>query len=93
MEEGQRMKKVIGLTILIVTVFFISFQYKKLKEDREFQITEDSTWGELYRHYDPEGFEALTEQQQEQLDSTLVTDGAPFTWVVKEDGEFVFEFQ
>ena len=87
------MKKVIGLTILIVAIFFISFITRKVKEDREFQITEDSTWGELYRHYDPEGFEDLTEQQQEQLDNTLVIDGAPFTWVVKEDGEFVFEFQ
>lgn len=87
------MKKAAGLTVLIAAAFLISFAVKKLKTDREFQITEDSTWGELYRHYDPEGFEALTEQQQEQLDSTLVTDGAPFTWVVKEDGEFVFEFQ
>ena len=89
------MKKVISLTIIIVVAvfFFISFASNKMSTNQKFQIEEESTWGELYRYYNPKGYENLTEQQQEQLDNILVIDGAPFTWVIKEDDKFVFEFQ
>ena len=35
------MKKAAGLTVLIAAAFLISFAVKKLKTDREFQITEE----------------------------------------------------
>lgn len=55
-----------------------------------FQPTEDSTWGDVYRHFDPEGFEALTEEQQEELDHVLLNEESP-QWVIKEEGTWFFE--
>lgn len=39
-----------------------------------FTPTSDSTWGDLHRHFDPEGFEELPKEIQEQLDSSLLED-------------------
>lgn len=34
--------------------------------------TESSTWGDLYRHFDPEGFEALSAEEQAMFDAALL---------------------
>ena len=39
-----------------------------------FTPTSDSTWGDLHRHFDPEGFEELPKEMQEQLDNSLLED-------------------
>lgn len=39
-----------------------------------FTPTSNSTWGDLHRHFDPEGFEALPKDIQEQLDNFLLED-------------------
>ena len=39
-----------------------------------FTPTSNSTWGDLHRHFDPEGFNALPKDIQEQLDNSLLKD-------------------
>ena len=40
-----------------------------------FTPTDSSTWGDLHCHFDPEGFEALPEDIQNQLDDFLLKEG------------------
>lgn len=43
--------------------------------DMGFTPDYDSTWGDLYRYFDPEGFEVLPPEIQKQYDSVLFDDG------------------
>lgn len=55
-----------------------------------FQAAENSAWGDLIRYFDPEGFAALSEETQKELDNTLLTEQSP-QWTIKEDGKWFFE--
>ncbi len=58
----------------------------------DFMPTADSTWGDLFRHIDPEGFSELPEDVQVEMDQTLLTEQSP-QFVIKEDGEWVFQWE
>ena len=58
----------------------------------DFTPTADSTWGDLFRHFDSEGFSALPENIQAEMDQTLLTEQSP-QFVIKEDGKWVFKWQ
>lgn len=52
----------------------------------------DSTWGDLFRHFDPEGFSKLPADVQSEFDRTLLTEQSP-QLVLKEGGKWTFEWQ
>lgn len=51
----------------------------------------DSTWGDLFRHFDPEGFSKLPADVQSEFDRTLLTEQSP-QLVLKEGGKWTFEW-
>lgn len=57
----------------------------------EFTPAADSTWGDLFRHLDPEGFSELPADVQAEFDRTLLTEQSP-QLVLKEDGKWTFEW-
>ena len=57
-----------------------------------FPSSSDSTWGDLFRRFDPEGFSALPEEVQAEYDRTLLTEQSP-QFVIKENGAWVFKWQ
>ena len=57
-----------------------------------FPSSADSTWGDLFRRFDPEGFSALPEEVQAEYDRTLLTEQSP-QFVIKENGAWVFKWQ
>lgn len=52
----------------------------------------DSTWGDLFRHFDPEGFFKLPADVQSEFDRTLLTEQSP-QLVLKKGGKWTFEWQ
>ena len=47
-----------------------------VQETSAFVPSEDSTVGDLYRHFDPDGFNALPEEAREAFDNTPLSDAA-----------------
>lgn len=62
------------------------------RDTEEPYISESSsTWGDLYRHFDPQGFEELSEEMQDQLkdiplERTEENDGRPIEEFVSTQG-------
>lgn len=55
--------------------------------DTGFTPDYDSTWGDLYRYFDPEGFEVLPPEIQKQYDSVLLFDDGEANVVAMDDAE------
>lgn len=82
------MRKVIVLLALSIISLFITqcsvrrasdgiFSSDHTADNRTaepYSPTSTSTWGDLYRHFDPQGFEELPKEMQDQLDSLLLED-------------------
>ncbi|WP_449290954.1 hypothetical protein [Oscillibacter ruminantium] len=68
------LKKVTSLVTAVVMVACLSipaFASEVSKED-EFMPKSDSTWGDLYRYFDTEGFENLPVEVQQEYNSALL---------------------
>ena len=61
-----------------------------VQETSAFVPSEDSTVGDLYRHFDPDGFNALPEEAHEAFDNTPLSDAAGGEYVSIETGDWSF---
>lgn len=61
-------------------------------EGIEFSASSDSTWGDLYRSFEPEEFQALSEEIQLIYDSTLLKDtNTNYTYDIVKDNKALLE--
>ena len=80
-------KIIVLLTLSVISIFITQCSAKHANDGisrsndtvnneapEPYSPTSTSTWGDLYRHFDPHGFEELSEEMQDQLDSILLED-------------------
>lgn len=70
----RHLRKIASLVtaLVVVTSLSVSAFASEVQTKDGFTPEADSTWGDLFRYFDPEGFEALPEEIQNQYDAALL---------------------
>lgn len=92
MNKHCRKLACLAMTLVMVVSLSASVFASETLNSGGFKPESDSTWGDLYRHFDPEGFNTLPIEIQEEYDSVLLDSEQPSNSVsyvstaINEDG-------